>query len=81
MFAGTVNLIIAFIIGAKIPNVFSTGAAAIVGLLGYGVSLSFFVLALRHIGTARTGAYFSLAPFVGALISIVLWAIRRPFRF
>jgi drug/metabolite transporter (DMT)-like permease len=72
VFAGTVNLIIALIIGAKLPNVFSTSAAAIVGLLGYGVSLSFFVLALRHIGTARTGAYFSLAPFVGALISIIL---------
>ncbi len=72
VFAGTVNLIIALIIGAKLPNLFSMGAATIVGLLGYGVSLSFFVLALRHIGTARTGAYFSLAPFVGALISIVL---------
>ena len=71
VFAGTVNLIIALIIGAKFPNFPSIGAAAIVGLLGYGISLSFFVLALRHIGTARTGAYFSLAPFVGALISIV----------
>jgi drug/metabolite transporter (DMT)-like permease len=71
VFAGIVNLTIALLIGAKLPNVFSTGAAALVGLLGYGISLSFFVLALRHIGTARTGAYFSLAPFVGALISIV----------
>lgn len=70
VFAGTVNLIIALIIGAKFPGGFSIGGAAIVGLLGYGISLSFFVLALRHIGTARTGAYFSLAPFVGALISI-----------
>lgn len=71
VFAGTVNLIIALLIGAKLPNLFSIGSAAIVGLLGYGISLSFFVLALRHIGTARTGAYFSLAPFVGALIAIV----------
>lgn len=70
--AGIVNLIIALIIGAKLPNGLSIGSAAVVGLLGYGVSLSCFVLALRHIGTARTGAYFSLAPFVGALISIVL---------
>jgi hypothetical protein len=36
------------------------------------VSLTLFVLALRHIGTARTGAYFSLAPFVGALISVLI---------
>lgn len=72
VFAGTVNLMIALMIGAKFPGGFSTSAAAIVGLFGYGISLSFFVLALRHIGTARTGAYFSLAPFVGALISILI---------
>jgi drug/metabolite transporter (DMT)-like permease len=71
--AGTVNLLIALLIGAKLPNAFSAGGAAVVGLLGYGVSLSFFVLALRHIGTARTGAYFALAPFVGAFISIAFF--------
>ena len=42
------------------------------GFLGYGVSLALFVLALRHLGTARTGAYFSLAPFVGALLAILM---------
>ena len=47
-------------------------AAAIVGFLGVGVSLVLFVLALRHLGAARTGAYFSLAPFIGALVAIVL---------
>jgi hypothetical protein len=31
-----------------------------------------FVLALRHLGSARTGAYFSLAPFLGAMIAIVV---------
>ena len=44
----------------------------VVGLLGYGISLVLFVLALRGLGTARTGAYFSVAPFVGALVSL-LW--------
>ena len=43
-----------------------------VGLLAYGVSLTLFVTALRHLGTARTGAYFSVAPFAGALIAVVL---------
>jgi hypothetical protein len=47
-------------------------AAAAVGLLGYGVSLVMFVVALRHLGTARTGAYFSTAPFVGASLSLLL---------
>jgi len=48
------------------------GGAMVVGLLGYGISLVLFVLALRGLGTARTGAYFSVAPFVGALVSL-LW--------
>ena len=46
--------------------------AAFVGLLGIGVSLVLFIFALRHLGTARTGAYFSLAPFIGAVIAIAL---------
>jgi hypothetical protein len=47
-----------------------------VGFLGYGLSLVLFVLALRHIGSARTGAYFSLAPFVGAAVSLLV--LREP---
>jgi hypothetical protein len=49
-----------------------TGAAIVVGFLGVGVSLVLFVLALRHLGSARTGAYFSLAPFIGAVIAVAL---------
>ena len=45
---------------------------ALVGLLGYGVSLVLFVLALRGLGTARAGAYFSTAPFIGAALALVL---------
>jgi drug/metabolite transporter (DMT)-like permease len=69
--AGSVNTGLAFTLGAKLPALPSLLATGIVGFMGYGVSLTFFVLALRHIGTARTGAYFSIAPFVGAAISIL----------
>lgn len=72
LIAGAVNLSIAFTLGVALPNVRAIAMAAAIGFLGYGVSLTLFVLALRHIGTARTGAYFSLAPFAGAAISIVL---------
>jgi len=70
--AGVVNTCLAFSLGAALPPASSFGAIIVVGFLGYGVSLSLFVLALRHLGTARTGAYFSLAPFLGATGSI-LW--------
>ncbi len=70
--AGSVNLALGFSLSFAIADVSSILAAAAVGFLGYGVSLVCFVLALRHLGTARTEAYFSLAPFVGAVLSLVL---------
>ena len=71
LFAGTINTGLALALGAKLPAASSLLATGVVGFFGYGVSLTLFVLALRHIGTARTGAYFSIAPFVGAAISIL----------
>jgi flagellar biosynthesis component FlhA len=50
----------------------STAAAMLVGLLAYGVSLALFVASLRHVGTARTGAYFSIAPFFGAVLAVLM---------
>lgn len=71
--AGVVNIAIALMRGAVLPAVGTTGAAASVGFLGVGVSLVLFVLALRFLGTARTGAYFSLAPFIGAMVALGLF--------
>ncbi len=69
--AGTVNTGLAFILGARLPSLPSLLATGVVGFIGYGLSITLFVLALRHVGTARTGAYFSVAPFVGAALSIL----------
>ena len=75
--AGTVNLALAFTFSSAppVPAVALFGALA-VGFLGYGVSLVLFVLALRELGAARTGAYFSCAPFFGAIIGALL--LREP---
>ena len=70
--AGAVNLTLALWHGAPLPSAGLIAAAGSLGLLGYGVSLVLFVLGLRYLGTARTGAYFSLAPFVGAIIAVAL---------
>ncbi len=72
LFAGLVNCAIALILGAKIPAPEVLSPTLLIGFLGYGVSLVLFVLALRGLGAARTGAYFSTAPFLGAAIAIVL---------
>jgi len=68
--AGSVNTGLAFALGAELPAASSLLATGVVGFFGYGVSLTMFVLALRYIGTARTGAYFFVAPFIGAALSI-----------
>ena len=70
--AGSINLVLALWRGATVPATPIFLGAAGVGFVGYGVSLVLFVLALRHLGTARTGAYFSTAPFVGAVLGVAL---------
>lgn len=72
MVAGTVNLILALSLGAAIPALPHLAGSMVVGLFAYGISLTLFVVALRHLGTARTGAYFSIAPFFGAVLAIAM---------
>ncbi len=71
--AGAVNLGIGAYLGLLPPGVAAISAAALLGFAGYGLSLTLFVLALRHLGAARTGAYFSTAPFIGAVASLVVF--------
>jgi len=70
--AGIFNLGVAAAIGIQLPSFPLVAVAAAVGFAGYGVSLTLFVLALRGLGAARTGAYFSVAPFFGAAIAVGL---------
>jgi len=70
--AGAVNLGLGLLVGQALPSVGAVSLAMAVGFLGYGVSLVLFVLALRHLGAARTGAYFSVAPFFGAALAVLL---------
>ena len=69
--AGPVSLVLGLSIGGNLPALNAAIFAGIVGFIGYGVSLALFVRALRHLGTARTGAYFSTAPFLGAVAAVI----------
>jgi drug/metabolite transporter (DMT)-like permease len=71
--AGVVNLSLALGLGYAMPRLGAIAGAAAVGFLGYGLSLALFVLALRHLGTARTGAYFALAPFFGGILAVLFF--------
>ncbi len=70
--AGTTNFTLSLANGVPIPGAAIIGLSGLAGFVGYGVSLVLFVVALRYLGTARTGAYFSTAPFVGAVLAIIV---------
>ena len=78
LIAGGVNTTLALGLGDLLPGAGSTLLAMLAGLAGYGVSLVLFVLALRGLGAARTGAYFSTAPFIGAAVSLLLLGEPAP---
>jgi drug/metabolite transporter (DMT)-like permease len=79
--AGVVNTSLGLLTGAQLPAPGGLLATLLVGFAGYGLSLVLFVVALRSLGTARTGAYFSVAPLFGVLIAFVLWPQVPPWTF
>jgi drug/metabolite transporter (DMT)-like permease len=74
LIAGPISMGLALGNGAHLPGATLLLQAGFLGFAGYGLSLTLFVLALRNLGAARTGAYFSLAPFIGAAVAVALGA-------
>ncbi|MGL5405813.1 MAG: DMT family transporter [Propionibacteriaceae bacterium] len=71
--AGPVNLIVALgFMHASLPGIPAIAGAAVLGVLCYGVSLVLFIIGMRHIGTARAGAYFCVAPFFGTVLAVIM---------
>lgn len=70
--AGSVNGVLAFAMGAALPGAIPLAGAMALGFVSYGLGLVLFILALRHLGTARAGAYYGTAPFIGALAAAAL---------
>jgi drug/metabolite transporter (DMT)-like permease len=73
LLAGTCNIGFALAYGAAIPPLVSLASSLLLGFFAYGLSLTLFVVALRTLGTARTGAYFSVAPLFGVIVSLAIW--------
>ena len=87
LLAGAVSLSIALILKMKIPFDINVLYALLLGAFSYGISLVFFIKALKGLGASRTGTFFSMGPFVGALVSLVIfrnwneWIILPAFLF
>jgi drug/metabolite transporter (DMT)-like permease len=69
--AGPANILIGLCAGASIPWSPALLLAVFTGFVGYGLSLALYVRALRDLGAARASAYFSTAPFLGAVVAVV----------
>jgi drug/metabolite transporter (DMT)-like permease len=73
--AGSFSLILATILGNRIPNLGIVIKAMILGSLSYGLSISLFIRAMRGLGAARTSALFGTAPLAGIVLS--LWLLQE----
>ncbi len=71
--SGVTNTSLAFALGASLPSLPHVLSTFAIGFLGYGLSLVLFIVGLRQLGTARTGAYYATAPFIGAAVSLVFY--------
>jgi drug/metabolite transporter (DMT)-like permease len=71
--AGSCNLVLAFSAGNSLPGIFQVFLSCLLGLFSYGLSIAFFILALRELGAARTSAYFATAPFIGTALSLLIF--------
>jgi drug/metabolite transporter (DMT)-like permease len=70
--AGVTNTVLALALGAVLPPLTHVLFTLSLGFLGYGLSLVMYIVALRELGTARAGAYFATAPFIGAAVAIFM---------
>ena len=71
--SGTGALIVALLTGESFPAWGYVPAALILGFVAYGLSIYFYVYAQRYLGAARTSAYYAVAPFIGVLLSLVIF--------
>ena len=73
IFSGIGSLIIGLFIGERIEALWCTVAVLCVGFVAYGLSIYFYVYAQRLLGAARTSAYYAVAPFIAAILSLIIF--------
>lgn len=73
IFSGLGSLIIGLCIGERITVLWSVFAVLLVGFIAYGLSIFFYVYAQRILGAARTSAYYAIAPFIGTILSLIIF--------
>lgn len=80
-FSGLGSLCIALTLGQRLPAAPWVLAALVLGFVSYGLSINFYILAQKDLGAAKTSAYYSIAPFLGAAFGILLLGERPTLQF
>lgn len=80
-FSGVGSLVIAWLLGERLPEVKWAAAILLSGFVAYGLSIKFYIMAQQHLGAAKTSAYYSVAPFLGVAFSMVLLGERPSIQF
>lgn len=73
IFSGLGSITIGLCLGERVKTLWSVFAVLAVGCVAYGMSIFFYVYAQRLLGAARTSAYYAVAPFIGTLLSLVIF--------
>ncbi len=81
IFSGLGSVVIGLCVGERIEKLWSVFAVLCVGFIAYGLSIFFYVHAQRLLGAARTSAYYAVAPFIGALLSLVIFREMPPYTY
>ena len=79
--SGVGSIIIALVLGERISYIWSIFAVLGVGFVAYGLSIFFYVYAQRNLGAARTSAYYAVAPFIGTLLSLLIFREIPPYTY
>lgn len=72
-FSGMGSFVIALLAGESIPQIKYVLAASAVGFIAYGLSICFYIYAQRDLGAAKTSTYYSITPFAGVLLSLLIF--------
>jgi drug/metabolite transporter (DMT)-like permease len=70
--AGTFSLVLTTVLNQDFPSIKVIGLAMLLGSISYGISIQLFIMAMRHLGAARTSTLFGTAPFIGVALSLLL---------
>lgn len=79
--SGAGSIIIGLILGERITHLWSIFAVLGVGFVAYGLSIFFYVYAQRSLGAARTSAYYAIAPFIGTILSLIIFLDMPPYTY